>query len=122
MDWNTYENAFNKIERELRNEEGVANELDYVEQTSWVLFLKYLHDLEEERLNRAELEGENYTPLITGEYKWDKWASPKVDGEFDHKTARVGEDLIQFVERQIRHGPSELFILLLETRQFLLLI
>ena len=96
-----YENAFNKIERELRNEEGVANELDYVEQTSWVLFLKYLHDLEEERLNRAELEGENYTPLITGEYKWDKWASPKVDGEFDHKTARVGEDLIQFVDQEL---------------------
>lgn len=46
MDWYMYENAFNKIERELRNEEGVANELDYVEQTSWVLFLKYLHDLE----------------------------------------------------------------------------
>jgi type I restriction enzyme M protein len=41
-----YDTAFNKIERELRNEEGVANELDYVEQTSWVLFLKYLHDLE----------------------------------------------------------------------------
>ena len=39
-----YDTAFNKIERELRNEEDVANELDYVEQTSWVLFLKYLHD------------------------------------------------------------------------------
>jgi len=39
-----YDTAFKKIERELRNEEGVANELDYVEQTSWVLFLKYLHD------------------------------------------------------------------------------
>jgi len=32
------------MERALRNEEGVANELDYAEQTSWVLFLKYLHD------------------------------------------------------------------------------
>ena len=52
-----YENAFNKIERELRNEEGIANELDYVEQTSWVLFLKYLHDLETERRDRAELDG-----------------------------------------------------------------
>ena len=41
-----YENAFNSIERDLRAEEGIANELDYVEQISWVLFLKYLHDLE----------------------------------------------------------------------------
>ena len=39
-----YDTAFNKMERALRNEEGVANELDYVEQTAWVLFLKYLHD------------------------------------------------------------------------------
>lgn len=57
-----YENAFNKIERELRNEEGIANELDYVEQTSWVLFLKYLHDLETERCARAELDGDRLYP------------------------------------------------------------
>ena len=72
-----YENAFNKIERELRNEEGIANELDYVEQTSWVLFLKYLHDLETERRDRAELDGEDYTPIIDGAFCWDKWAAPR---------------------------------------------
>lgn len=44
-----YENAFNSIEHQLRAEEGIANELDYFEQTSWVLFLKYLPDLETER-------------------------------------------------------------------------
>ena len=44
-----YENAFNKIERDLRAEEGIGNELDYVEQTSWVLFLKYLDDFESEQ-------------------------------------------------------------------------
>ena len=46
-------NAFNAIEKTLRAEEGIANELDYVEQTSWVLFLKYLHDLESERRDQA---------------------------------------------------------------------
>ena len=40
-----YENVFNKIEKDLRAEEGIANELDYVEQTLWVLFLKYRHEL-----------------------------------------------------------------------------
>lgn len=49
-----YENAFNKIERDLRAEEGVANELDYVEQTSWVLCLKYRHNVETEPRDRAE--------------------------------------------------------------------
>lgn len=34
-----YDNAFNAIEKNLRAEEGISNELDYVEQTSWLLFL-----------------------------------------------------------------------------------
>ena len=96
-----YENAFNKIERELRNEEGVANELDYVEQTSWVLFLRYLHDLESERRDRAELEGSDYTPIMEGEFRWDKWAAPKLGGEFDHNLARIGDDLIKFVDQDL---------------------
>ena len=41
-----YKNAFDTIEKDLRAEEGIANVPDYVEQISWVLFLKYLHDFE----------------------------------------------------------------------------
>jgi type I restriction enzyme M protein len=67
-----YENAFNSIEKALRAEEGIGNELDYVEQTSWVLFLKYLHDLESERRDRADLEGRDYTPIIENEFCWDR--------------------------------------------------
>jgi type I restriction enzyme M protein len=92
-----YENAFKAIERELRNEGGVSNELDYVEQISWVLFLKYLHDLEAERRDRAELDGEVYEPIIAGEFRWDRWAAPRTDGQVDHDQARTGDDLIGFV-------------------------
>ena len=55
-----FENAFNSIDRELRNEDGLASELDYAEQTSWILFLKYLDDIEQEREDGAELEGREY--------------------------------------------------------------
>ncbi len=96
-----YDNAFNQIEKDLRAEEGVANELDYVEQTSWVLFLKYLHDLEAERRDRAELDGEDYTPIITGEFRWDKWAAPKKNGDIDHNAALIGDDLIKFVDGEL---------------------
>ena len=97
-----YENAFNKIEKDLRAEEGIANELDYVEQTSWVLFLKYLHDLEVERQDRAELEGEVYSPIIEDDFRWDMWAAPKTkDGEFDHNSAMISDDLINFVDRDL---------------------
>lgn len=96
-----YENAFNSIERQLRAEEGIANELDYVEQTSWVLFLKYLHDLETERRDRAELDGETYTPIINGQYRWDEWAAPKANGTLDHNSAMIGDDLITFVDQKL---------------------
>lgn len=111
-----HENAFNSIERQLRAEEGIANELDYVEQTSWVLFLKYLHDLEAERRDRAELDGDTYTPIIAGQYRWDEWAAPKANGTFDHNAAKIGDDLITFVDqklfpflagfRQLAKGPK----------------
>ena len=97
-----YENAFNAIERHLRAEEGIANELDYVEQISWVLFLRYLHDLEAERRDRAELDGEDYAPLIDDDFRWDVWAAPKgPDGDFDHNAARIGDDLIAFVDGEL---------------------
>ncbi|WP_419906869.1 N-6 DNA methylase [Hoeflea sp.] len=96
-----YENAFRAIEQALRAEEGIGNELDYVEQTSWVLFLKYLHDLEAERQDRAELDGEAYTPIIEGEFRWDHWAAPKTEGSLDHNAVRVGEDLIEFVDQDL---------------------
>jgi len=96
-----YENAFNAIEKALRAEEGISNELDYVEQTSWVLFLKYLHDLESERRDRAELEGKDYSPIIDGRYRWDRWAAPKVNGQFDHNAAMTGDDLVRFVDQEL---------------------
>ncbi len=97
-----YENAFNQIERDLRAEDGIANELDYVEQISWVLFLKYLHDLETERRDRAELDGKDYEPIIDGDFRWDLWAAPKTDdGRFDHNAAMVGDDLIAFVNNEL---------------------
>ena len=96
-----YESAFNSIERALRAEDGIANELDYVEQISWVLFLKYLYDLEEKRRDYAELDGKTYSPLIDGGFAWDQWAFPTKGGELDDNLAKVGEDLISFVDNEL---------------------
>jgi type I restriction enzyme M protein len=97
-----FENAFNNIDRVLRNDEGLASELDYAEQTSWLLFLKYLDDLEAEHRDEAELEGADYTPIIDAEYSWKTWAAPKTsDGKLDHNAALTGADLIDFVNRDL---------------------
>ena len=97
-----FENAFNNIDKALRNDEGMATELDYAEQTSWLLFLKYLDDREAERADTAELEGREYRPILDGAYRWQAWAAPKDEkGEFDHKKGKSGVDLIEFVNREL---------------------
>lgn len=97
-----FENAFNNVDRHLHNDEGMASELDYAEQTSWVLFLKYLDDLEAERADKAELEGQKYTPILEAKFRWQSWAAPKTkDGKLDDKRALTGADLVDFVNREL---------------------
>ena len=97
-----YEQAFKTIDKHLRDDDGPSSELGYVEQTSWVLFLKYLHDLEAERADEAELSGKPYRRILDGELAWDAWAMPRgADGKLDRDALRTGEDLIEFVERTL---------------------
>jgi type I restriction enzyme M protein len=76
--------------------------LDYVEQTSWVLFLKYLDDLENDRATAAALTGRAYSPIIDTEYQWNVWATPKdKDGKLDHHNALTGDDLLDYVNGRL---------------------
>ena len=72
-----YENTFKAIDQILWKEQGCGSELDYLEQKSWMLFLKYLDDLETEREDEAELVGKTYKRLVSGFYRWSQWATPK---------------------------------------------
>lgn len=93
-----FEQAFRNIDDVLRREAGCTTELDYTEQSSWILFLKYLDDLEHKKELEAELKGETYTPIVDAKHRWSAWAAPKKpDGSFDHDTALTGDDLIAYV-------------------------
>ncbi|MEA5521416.1 N-6 DNA methylase [Limnoraphis robusta] len=97
-----FEQTFRNIDDVLRKEAGCTTELDYIEQTSWLLFLKYLDDLEHERSQEAELMGKDYTFILKEEYWWSVWAAPKrPDGKLDEDRALTGDDLIQFVNGQL---------------------
>ena len=97
-----FEQTFKNIDDVLWKEAGCSSELDYTEQTSWMLFLKYLDDLEQERAMEAELRGKAYEFLINEPHRWASWAAPKkADGSFDHDTALVGDDLIEFVNNNL---------------------
>lgn len=97
-----FEQTFKNIDDILHKDAGCGSELDYVEQTSWILFLKYLDDLEKDRATAAELTGKAYTPIIDKEYQWTVWAMPKgKDGKLDHHNALTGDDLSDFVNNQL---------------------
>jgi type I restriction enzyme M protein len=96
-----FEQTFKNIDDILWKDAGCGSELDYVEQTSWVLFLKYLDDLERDRATSAELTGKSYTPIIAPEYQWSVWAAPKLtNGKIDHN-ALTGDDLLEFVNGKL---------------------
>jgi len=96
-----FEQSFKNIDDILHKDAGCGSELDYVEQTSWVLFLKYLDDLEKDKENAALLSGQEYTRLIEPAYQWTTWAAPKLaDGKIDHN-ALSGDDLLDFVNNEL---------------------
>jgi type I restriction enzyme M protein len=101
-----FEQTFKNIDDILHKDAGCGSELDYVEQTSWVLFLKYLDDLDRDRATSAELTGKAYTPIIDQEYQWNVWAAPKIKRagtervEVDHN-ALTGDDLLDFVNGKL---------------------
>lgn len=97
-----FEQAFRNMDDCLRKEAGCTTELDYTEQTSWLLFLKYLDDLEYDRRMEAELQGRPYHYILDEYYRWESWAAPKTfDGHFDHNQAMTGDDITNFVNREL---------------------
>jgi type I restriction enzyme M protein len=97
-----FEQTFKNLDDILHKDAGCSSELDYVEQTSWVLFLKYLEDFEKDRRTKAELAGKTYEDIINKQYRWDVWAAPKTkDGKIDHHKALTGDDLKDFVDGKL---------------------
>jgi len=97
-----FEQSFKNIDNILHTDSGCGTELDYVEQTSWILFLKYLDDLEETKKTEAALAGREYTYILPENYRWNTWACPKNNvNKLDHNKALDGDDLKDFVNHQL---------------------
>jgi len=97
-----FEQTFKNIDDILHKDAGCTSELDYTEQSSWLLFLKYLDALEADKALEAELDGKTYHFIIDKPYRWESWATPKgPDGKLDHNTAMTGDDLRDFVNGKL---------------------
>lgn len=97
-----FEQTFKNIDDVLYKDAGCDSEIDYIEQTSWILFLKYLEDLEQEKADEAILQGHDYEYILAEPYRWNTWAAPKTkEGKLDFHKAMTGDDLIDFVNGEL---------------------
>jgi type I restriction enzyme M protein len=97
-----FEQTFKNIDDILYKDSGADSELDYIGQTSWVMFLRYLDELEQDKADEATLQGKSYEHILAEEYRWPNWAMPKKsDGKLDHHKAMTGPDLVQFVDDKL---------------------
>ena len=103
-----FEQTFKNIDDLLYKDSGADSELDYIGQTSWVLFLRYLDELEQDKADEAALKGQEYNFILAEEYRWNTWAMPKKlksgsvsEVELDNHVALTGPDLVQFVDGKL---------------------
>jgi type I restriction enzyme M protein len=97
-----FEQTFKNIDDLLYKDSGADSELDYIGQTSWVMFLRYLDELEQDKADEAELKGEDYSFILEEQFRWPNWAMPKdEEGNLDHHVALTGPDLVAFVDGKL---------------------
>lgn len=96
------QSKINRITDILRRDDGISGAMHYTEQVSWILFLKFLNDYENEKALEAELIGQDYTFVLDKKYRWNTWAAPKgADGKLDVINADSGDDLLKFVNKEL---------------------
>ncbi len=73
----------------MRKDKGLNGDLDRLPLLTWVMFLKFLDDLELQREEEAKLAGKSFKPAIESPYRWRDWAA-KTDGI-------TGDELLAFI-------------------------
>ncbi len=97
-----FEQTFKNIDDILWKDSGCSTELDYAEQSSWILFLKWLDDYEKDKETKAKLENTKFKPTLNKEYQWSTWAIVKDKaGQVDFNKTLTGPDLKKFVDEKL---------------------
>lgn len=91
MSRETLNTQFWKACRILRQDDNTNSLLDYVEQISWLLFLKCFEEFEAQRKAEAEYEGRNHSAILAQKYQWSTWTNP------DPSKKLTGQDLLKFL-------------------------
>src|SRR5437868_2421614 len=82
----------------MRKDKGLNGDLDRLPMLTWIMFLKFLDDMELVREEEAVIAGETFRPAIDPPYRWRDWAA-KPEGI-------TGDELIAFVNNEKAWLPS----------------
>ncbi len=82
----------------MRKDKGLSGDLDRLPMLTWIMFLKFLDDMEQIREHKAALAEEKFRPAIEPPYRWRDWAA-KEDGI-------TGDELIRFVNNDEAVRPD----------------
>jgi type I restriction enzyme M protein len=82
----------------MRKDKGLNGDLDRLPMLTWIMFLKFLDDLEQLREEESKLGGKRFKPAINKPYRWRDWAA-KEDGI-------TGEELISFINNEEALRPD----------------
>jgi len=82
----------------MRKDKGLNGDLDRLPMLTWIMFLKFLDDMEQVDEEATKLEGKKYKPVIESPYRWRDWAA-KADGI-------TGDELIAFVNQEEAVRPD----------------
>src|SRR6267154_4784916 len=76
----------------MRKDKGLNGDLDRLPMLTWIMFLKFLDDLEIQREGEAKLSGKKFKPAIEPPYRWRDWAAQS-DGI-------TGDELLAFINNE----------------------
>jgi len=97
-----FEQTFKNIDNAFREDDGCSTELDYAEQSSWILFLKWLDDYEKDKETKSKLENKQFKPTLKKEFQWSTWAVVKDKaGKVDFNKTLTGPDLKSFIDDKL---------------------
>jgi type I restriction enzyme M protein len=82
----------------MRKDKGLNGDLDRLPMLTWIMFLKFLDDLEQMRETEAVLEGKNFQPAIEAPYRWRDWGA--IEGGV------TGDELIAFINNDEAVRPD----------------
>src|ERR1700740_1153518 len=82
----------------MRKDKGLNGDLDRLPMLTWIMFLKFLDDLEFQREEEAKLAGKKFKPAVEPPYRWRDWAT-KADGI-------TGDELMAFINNEEANLPD----------------